>query len=158
MGDKPVAGAHVVFHRKLKVPRKGKTPERIVRMVLLCKRTQDAPNDAGCWSLFGGKIDGNEEPANAAKREVLEELHLHLEAHDLEKLCDVPAKHEPGSFVAYYSFRLNWDLDNLTLRRNPQGKVEGEGLGWFTEEEVRGLKIRPDDQKALNEFFTTHRG
>src|SRR5262249_52737418 len=71
-----IAGAHVVFHRLLKVSPDGVSPEKHVQAVLLCKRTQNAPIHPGYWGLFGGTIKGDESPDEAVKREVSEELKL----------------------------------------------------------------------------------
>ena len=57
----------------------------------------------------------------------------------------------------YFSAELNVDLDRLTLKRNKdEDKVEGEGLGWFTAEEVNHLVVRPEDRAAISAFFRKH--
>jgi hypothetical protein len=33
-------------------------------------------------------------------------------------------------------------------------KVEGEGLSWFTEAEVRRLAMRPEDRTAVGKYFS----
>jgi 8-oxo-dGTP pyrophosphatase MutT (NUDIX family) len=149
-----IVGAHVLFHRTLKTTQKGVTPEQFVLAVLLCKRTLDAPVHPGHWGLFGGKLDPGEKPEEAAVREVQEELHLHLEGNDLKLLCDVQVHRGSESpSVRYYSHFLNCDLDGLTLQRSPKGKVEGEGLGWFSEEEIHHATIRPEDRIAIDTFL-----
>jgi hypothetical protein len=56
--------------------------------------------------------------------------------------------------VRYFSAELNYDMDCLTLKRNAhEGKVEGEGLGWFTAEEIGHLMVRPEDRSAISTFF-----
>jgi hypothetical protein len=45
-------------------------------------------------------------------------------------------------------------MDRLTLRYNSaEGKVEGEGLGWFTAEEIHHVWLRPEDRIAVEQFF-----
>jgi hypothetical protein len=45
-------------------------------------------------------------------------------------------------------------MDKLTLRYNSEEKkVEGEGLGWFTAEEVNHMWLRPEDRVAVEKFF-----
>jgi ADP-ribose pyrophosphatase YjhB (NUDIX family) len=149
-----IVGAHLVFHRCLKASRKGE-PEQFVPAVLLCKRTLDAPTEPGQWSLFGGMlhVKHGEDSKSAAIREVREELHVHLDAHDLEELCRVPAE---DPVIVYYTYHLNWDLDRLTLQRSPEGKVEGEGIGWFSRAEVDHLAVRLNDRIAVADFFKNH--
>src|SRR5262245_39950314 len=74
-------GAHVVFHRQLK------SAAGPVQAVLLCKRTLDAPTDAGFWALFGGCLESGETFPAAAIREVNEELGINLTARKLKPVC-----------------------------------------------------------------------
>lgn len=155
-----IAGAHVVFHRHLKVSPDGVSPEKYVQAVLLCKRTQNAPIHPGHWGLFGGKVE-NETPIEAVKREVKEELKicqgLDLESagSELIELTEVAiARGEETLKIKYYSYPLNHDLDQLALKPNKKdGKVEGEGLAWFSAEEVHHLMVRPEDRIAVDCFF-----
>lgn len=114
----------------------------------------------GYWSLFGGRLDGSERPKNAAIREVHEELGIKLHDASVKALCDVKIKraNARGALgVRYFCAELDYDMDRLTLKRNPhEGKVEGEGLGWFTAEEVGHLMVRPEDRIALGMFFRKH--
>jgi len=154
--SKPFAGAHVVLHRLLmNQSRQG------VQVVLLSKRTLDAPTHPGHWGLFGGEIEDDELPAAAVKREVEEELGVAGEWKlDLAKLKDLTEGDAPRADgihkVKYYSYQFAFDLDHLALRRNANGKVEGDGIAWFTKEEVENLKIRPEDRSAIGQFFQKH--
>jgi hypothetical protein len=48
-------------------------------------------------------------------------------------------------------------MDKLTLRRNSKEDfVEGQGLGWFSAEEVHHLVLRPEDRIAIAAFFKKH--
>jgi len=158
-----IAGAHVVFHRLLKVSPDGVSPEKHIQAVLLCKRTQNAPIHPGYWGLFGGRIDSGESADEAVKREVKEELRLGqgLQLDEaggrLAELTEVAIKRGDQSLrIQYYSCLLSFDLDQLALRPNPHGKVEGEGLAWFTAEEIHHLTVRPEDRIAVNCFFKEH--
>jgi 8-oxo-dGTP pyrophosphatase MutT (NUDIX family) len=154
-----VTGAHVVFHRLLKVTPEGISPEDFVQAVLLCKRTLNAPIHAGYWGLISGKVK-NETPIETVKREVREELKicqgLDLDATggQLTELVEVTiARGEGTSVIKYYSCPLNYDLDRLTLLPNAHGKVEGEGLAWFSAAEVHHLMVRPEDRIAVSRYF-----
>ncbi len=112
---------------------------------------------SGYWGLFGGRRDGAEQPKITAIREVREELGIEIREANVKALCDV--KIQRGNVrgalgVRYFSAELNIGMDCLTLRRNThEGKVEGEGLGWFTAEEVTHLMVRPEDRTAICTFF-----
>lgn len=166
-----IKGAHVVFYKKVCCERDdSKECKREIRVVLLCKRTQDAPIHQGYWSLFGGKRDAGQTPRQTVVREVTEELQLYKkrlsEKEELElnrKLLkkmkklpnDVPIIRMDGQFfIRYFEFPLNIGMDILRLKRHKKSKkVEGEGLGWFTAEEVHHLMMRPEDRIAVTEFF-----
>jgi 8-oxo-dGTP pyrophosphatase MutT (NUDIX family) len=150
MPPHPIAGAHIVFHRFLKV-----TPKRTVQAVLLCKRTHDAPIHPGHWAVFGGARKDRERPEETARREVKEELGIDLAPQALKRLCDVTVKRMDRTvLVRYFSSSLNVDMHKLTLQWNAEHKkVEGEALGWFDEEEIHHLTVSPDDRKAIIAFF-----
>ena len=54
--------------------------------------------------------------------------------------------------VSYFKAPLNEDMDSLRLRRTEE-KVEGQGIAWFTKEEIQHLSMRAEDRTALNFFF-----
>lgn len=145
-----VVGAHVILHRML--PTWGNQ----VLAVLLHKRTQDAPTYPGYWGLFGGGLDSEDHgnPLAAVKRELSEELEGGDEAaENLVELCSVPIARDGGaSSIQYYYAALNADMDQLRLKRT-DNKVEGEGIAWFTGEEVHRLWVSPEDRIALRMFF-----
>ena len=145
------AGAHVILYRLLKV---GNCHS--VRAILLCKRTLDAPTHPAYWGLFGGTVKKNESPEQTVQRELKEELKankIDFGKYKMKKVRDVGIVRENGEhIIRYFSASLQIDMDELSLRRW-QGKVEGEGLGWFTAEEIHHLDVRPEDRAAINHFF-----
>ena len=143
-------GAGVVLHRLIK------THTRLMPAVLLCKRTHDAPVYEAHWSVFGGGINKGEAPKAAAIREVREELGIVLLGNNLKRLCDVRIQRGAPKITGFRFFTcpLDVDMDRLTLQVNrDEGKVEGEGLAWFTAEEIHHLLIRPIDREAIGLFY-----
>ena len=60
-----------------------------------------------------------------------------------------------GEVLIYYRAHLPEDLDTLALKRGKADKkVEGEGLGWFTEAEARGLRMRLEDRTAVQKYLS----
>lgn len=144
------AGAHVVLYRSLA------TASEPALAVLLCKRTLDAPSHPGQWSLFGGKTEaGDASPIRTAVREVAEELGIGLDPRRVRPLGEVAVPRDGGPLVvAYFCAPLDCDMSQLTLRLQPDSCiVEGEGLGWFTAEEIGRLPVRPEDRVAIDRFF-----
>jgi 8-oxo-dGTP pyrophosphatase MutT (NUDIX family) len=56
--------------------------------VLLTRRTERLQAHAGQWALPGGRVETDEEPVDAARRELLEELGLDLHESNLLGLLD----------------------------------------------------------------------
>ena len=153
-----LVGAHIVFYKFVKTPYDEDGKQREVQAVLLYKRTSDAPIHPSYWGLIGGSKSGDEDIKETAKREATEELEttgMNIVLEDMEGLCSIliirgqSIKKE----IQYYKAKLDRDMDCLKLKKNEKGKVEGEGLAWFTEEEVHHLYLRPEDRKALRFFF-----
>lgn len=88
-----------------------------------------------CWSLVGGAIEDGESPEETLVREMEEEVGY------------VPEnKKFLGQFIgmrgekAYlYLIRVSKGEKEL-FKHNPE---EGQGIGWFTKEEVLQLKLSP---------------
>ena len=114
---------------------------------------------SGYWGLIGGKLDVGEEPRAAALREVEEELGIASSEIALKSLCDIRIRRDAGSDkigARYFVATLDLGMDKLSLRYNAEeGKVEGEGLGWFTAEEIHHMWLRPEDRTAVARFFET---
>jgi 8-oxo-dGTP diphosphatase len=84
--------------------------------ILLQRRT--APPQAGAWELPGGKVHPGESPAEAAVREVREELGV--EVHDPVPLGVHEHRYPGGPWVRLHAFSLT-----------PAGPiVEGPDLRW----------------------------
>jgi len=67
-----------------------------------------------------------------------------------QDILNFEIKNHHGS--AFTDLPMDVPLYELSLRRW-RGKVEGEGLGWFTAEEIHHLDVRPEDRAAINHFF-----
>ena len=151
---KEFEGAHVVFHKLLKA---GNCSS--VQAILLCKRTQDAPKHPGYWGLIGGTVEdddkSSEERARIEVKEELETIGINQDELVFEKVDKVLINGENGKGkVEYFSSSLDIGMDKLGLRmNNDDNKVEGEGLGWFTAEEIHHLMMRPEDRIAIAKFF-----
>ena len=111
----------------------------------------------GYWGLIGGKLKVDEKPRAAALREVQEELGIASSEIALESLCDVRIRRDAGSDelgVRYFVAALDLGMDKLSLKYNfKEGKVEGEGLGWFITKEIHHMWLRPEDRTAVAKFF-----
>ena len=141
-------GAHVIFYR----PRVDALPA----CVLLTKIGHTSPRDRGFWGLPGGCIEEGETAEEAAVREVGEELDGVGDCFESLRLLPSlqPYKGIEGATIHYF-FRGSHDmeLDRVRLKRSPNGVVEADGLGWFSEWEVLAVCMRETDKAAVLEVF-----
>lgn len=101
--------------------------------ILLCQRPA-GKRHAGLWELPGGKLLPGESVAEAAHRELAEELAVEVLAVG-ECLLKVP---DPGSafVVEFHPVKISGDPEAL----------EHEALGWFRPDELAGLALAPSDR------------
>jgi 8-oxo-dGTP diphosphatase len=114
--------------------------------LLLQQRDEKAGlNFAGYWTLFGGRVEADESPEAAIKRELLEEIEV-KPALNFWKVYD--RKHKQSVVIEQYIFtgEINQSADEITLN-------EGQALGFFDKDELQRLKIAFGFQILLQEFF-----
>lgn len=135
-------GAHVVLHKKTK-PR-GCDEEK--DQVLLYKRDLNTHDCSGCWSYFGGKLDGCETPKEAVMRELIEEVCglPKIKSTALVPLgCVTIEKDGESPTIHYFVLEFATSFAHLHLRD------EGDGIALFTQEQAQRLCMRSEDRKAL---------
>lgn len=89
--------------------------------VLILKRSSFAKNYNGFWNFPGGSVEINEEPVDAAKREVFEEASLVVDAKHLIKVSEqlwteqdllvhyyIALKHSGDLFLNKESLDFKW--------------------------------------------------
>ena len=101
----------------------------------------------GCWSTLGGLVEAGETPAQAIKRELLEEIELEV-AVEFWKVYERP--YSPNITIIQHVFigQLNKPAHEITLN-------EGQRLAYFTPKELPKLHIGFGFETLLQEFFTT---
>jgi 8-oxo-dGTP diphosphatase len=113
------------------------------RRVLLQHRTEDAPAFPGHWGMFGGggEPEDDDDPLQAVRRELHEELGLELEPDEIVRLWD----YMTPSGSHRYVFLHHW--------ADPEHQFvlgEGQGYGWFTIQEALGtVKLTTNSRRDL---------
>ena len=119
--------------------------------ILLQHRTDDALRLPGYWAFFGGGIEQGENPTEALKREIREELSYLVQNPKFllaQKVRDEENDNTKYVFVEQYQDQ------SLQLG-------EGQAMGWFLPDETHGLKMVDHDRFVveqvrdyLNRLFT----
>ncbi len=96
---------------------------------LLVKRSDYIDTAKGYWCPVSGGIEGDETQEEALKREVLEEVGLHVVA--VRKICEIPS-HNNQSLLHFWTTRIISGTARITSN-------EATDLTWVTVEEMKTL-------------------
>jgi 8-oxo-dGTP diphosphatase len=109
--------------------------------ILLQHRTDDALRLPGHWAFFGGGIEEGENPTEALKREIREELSYLVKNAKFflaQKVKDKENDNTKHVFVEEYQGQ------SLQLG-------EGQAMGWFLPDETHALKMSDDDRFVVQQ-------
>jgi len=116
--------------------------------VLLIRRKFE-PNK-GRWSLPGGLLEVGEDPAEAARREVREELGLEVEMEGLFQVANEVIKDDAGE-VKYHFVLMDYLMtplgDRITLNE------ESEEYRWFQATDVEHLNTSDNTKIVARKFI-----
>lgn len=108
--------------------------------VLLQHRTADAERLPNYWAFFGGGIEGVESPEQALAREIREELEYAVNA---PRLIVTQTMTHKGEGALKYVFVEKYDPRQALVLH------EGQGMGWWSFEDLAGLPIIDHDRAVL---------
>jgi len=93
------------------------------------------------WAIPGGHISKGETPLECILREVKEELGVELN----EAALFVAAERSYGREHTYWA-KAHFRLADITLS-------EGQGVQWFTYDEIKNMQLIYEDNLIVDEFF-----
>ena len=111
--------------------------------ILLQHRTDDALRLPGYWAFFGGGIEQGENPTEALKREIQEELSYLVQNPEFflaQKVRDEENDYDNRKYV----FVEEYQGQSLQLG-------EGQAMGWFLPDETHALKMADHDRFVVQQ-------
>ena len=94
------------------------------------------------WALLGGGVEEDETPEEAIEREIKEEIGINIAMYAKFKVYDW------NGFIQHvYFIVLDLDLESTPCN-------EGQGLDYFTKEEIFKLDMMVHHKDILKEFLT----
>ena len=112
--------------------------------VLLQKKTLDYSPSPGAWCLFGGSIEGTEDPKMAIIREIKEEIGLDTSPSHCFTLSNSFLGAPQKTHVFHHTIE---DISRISL-------AEGAGFAFFGLDELKDLRINSDVADALEKYFS----
>ena len=96
---------------------------------------------AGGWEFPGGKVEPNETPQNALKREIKEELDVEIIMKDLIHTIE----------YAYPTFHLSMECFECSLQENQEiSLLEHQSSKWLNRENLYSVNWLPADVDVLS--------
>ncbi len=112
---------------------------------ILEKRFETSRSFPGCWSLVAGKIEKGESPAEAARREILEETEIKV-GEPLGQMDPLYVREGKTLFKVY---PFHFDAEG----QEPVLNSENEKYMWASVEDTEGLKTVTDTAFVMKTFL-----
>ena len=109
--------------------------------ILLQHRTDDAFRLPGYWAFFGGGIEQGENPTEALRREIREELSYEVQG---PKFFLAQKVRDEENDITKYVFVEQYQDQPLQLG-------EGQAMGWFSPDETHELKMIDHDRFVVDQ-------
>jgi ADP-ribose pyrophosphatase YjhB (NUDIX family) len=103
----------------------------------------------GKWNGYGGKIEANETPEEAAARELFEESGVTIEQKDLVKVAEIDYKEDKGEWMVYVFTASKFD-------GNPQESEEMQPK-WFNLDKIPYKEMWENDKLWLEKVFNNEK-
>jgi mutator protein MutT len=110
--------------------------------VLLCHRSPGRPWYPDVWDFPGGHVEPGEDPQEALRREVAEELGAELEGVDGDPLLHRVDRQRGLDLTVWVSHRWRGPV----LNQQPH---EHDAIGWFEAEQLADLRLADPSYLAL---------
>lgn len=128
---------------------------KIAQKVIVVKEgkvllVQDPRGMSDIWELPGGRMNVDEDPKDAIRREFFEEMGVGIVVEEVVHMEQfMQGSENARAFVIVYRASLEDEQVEFTTADEEVSRV-----GWFTHEEAKDLEMYPEYKTALDVFFT----
>lgn len=127
---------------------------RVGDEVLLLKRAPYKKYGANQWAVVAGKIEEGENPMNAAKRELFEELGLQVSESDLNEVATYyhSPQHDP-------SHKIVWNTFYYCLKEKPTLILNKEHTeyAWAHKSDYKNFDLIDGEEFCLTDYFVDNK-
>lgn len=116
--------------------------------ILLLNR-KETKTFQNCFQLPEGKLEENETPFNALKREIKEELGAKIKSAELKAISQTELE---AKGIKYLAFRLIYKVKLLNIK-NIKLSPEHSEYGWFSEKDFNNLKLLPGTKESVEKLI-----
>jgi len=110
---------------------------------------QDPREERDIWELPGGRMNVEEEPRAAIKREFKEEMGVAINVHEVVHMEQfIQGNEGRRAFVIVYRATLVDDVTSFTTDTREVSQVS-----WFTAADISQLHLYPEYERALRCYF-----
>ncbi|MEI8366273.1 MAG: NUDIX hydrolase [Parachlamydiaceae bacterium] len=118
------------------------------KLLLLQSSTRKSEPEA--WGVPAGKLEKNERPCDAAKRELFEETGISIEHHSQIQSCGSLYIRKPEIEYVYHLFEVTIDkVPEIRLSDEHQSYV------WASSEEIEQISLMSGAREALDRYRTS---
>lgn len=115
--------------------------------ILLLKR-KETKTFQNCWQFPEGKLEDEESPLYALRREIKEEIRAKIKSAELKTISQTTL-HAKG--IKYLAFRLIYQV-KLFNAKDIKLSSEHSEYGWFNEKDFNNLKLLPGTKEAIEKI------
>lgn len=110
---------------------------------------QDPREGRSIWELPGGRMNKDEDPYEAIKREFFEEMGVQLNVHGVVHMEQFfQYSDNKNAFVIIYNGSLTNPDEEFKLADEEVSQVD-----WFTPDEIAELNLFPEYERALSVYY-----
>lgn len=118
---------------------------------LLLLQLSHLKQESGCWGIPAGKIEANESPENAARRELYEETGISIDSKSHMQSLGCIYVRKPNVDFVYHMFKIELpQIPKINLSE------EHQSYAWMNPQETNKMPLMAGEKDALRFYVAAH--